>query len=126
MVQVAALLFALICIAVCLFQVALIFGAPWGELTLGGRWPGPLPMLGRILAGASIALLLTFAAIIVSRAGLAFQSLQAFAPSLSWVVVGYCALGSVANAATPSRRERAIWLPSVLCMLFLSTLVALS
>ena len=126
MIHFAALLFALMCIVISLFQAALIFGAPWGELTLGGRWPGQLPIFGRVLAGASLVLVLVFAGIIVSRAGLASQSLPVFPPNWSWVVVGYFALGSVANAATPSRRERAIWLPTVLFMLVLSTLVALS
>jgi len=126
MAQFAALLFAFISAAACLFQVALIFGAPWGELTLGGRWRGPLPLRARILAGVSLALLLAFAVIITARAGLAFQNVQAFAPTWSWVVVGYFVLGSVANAVTPSPRERAIWLPVVLGMLLLSVIVALS
>jgi len=126
MAQFAALLFAFISAAACLFQVALIFGAPWGELTLGGRWRGPLPLRARILAGVSLALLLAFAVIITARAGLAFQNVQAFALTWSWVVVGYFVLGSVANAVTPSPRERAIWLPVVLGMLLLSVIVALS
>jgi len=126
MAQFAALLFVFISAAACLFQVALILGAPWGELTLGGRWRGPLPLRARILAGVSLALLLAFAVIITARAGLAFQNVQAFALTWSWVVVGYFVLGSVANAVTPSPRERAIWLPVVLGMLLLSIIVALS
>ena len=32
----AAVIFAFLTLAVVVFQVALVFGAPWGEFTLGG------------------------------------------------------------------------------------------
>jgi len=45
---------------------------------------------------------------------------------LVWVVVAYCAVGTVANAVTPSRPERRLWLPVVAAMLLCSLVVALS
>lgn len=126
MVQIAAQIFILITAVVCAFQLALIFGAPWGEFTLGGRWRGRLPLVGKVLAGASLVLLMGLAVVIGSRAGLAFAGLQRFAPALAWVVVGYCAVGVLANAATRSRRERLIWLPVITSMLISSTVVATS
>ena len=126
MAQTAALLFVLLSFLVGAFQVALILGAPWGKFTLGGRWRNSLPPHARVIAGVSAALVGALAVVITARAGLAFAPLQSWAPTLSWVVVGYCALGTLANAVTPSRRERAVWLPVVLCMLVLSILVAMS
>ena len=126
MVQIAALFFVLITAVVCAFQLALIFGAPFGEFTLGGRWRGRLPLLGRVLAGASLIVLIAFAIVIGSRAGLAFSGLQRVAPVLAWGVVAYCAVGTIANAFTRSRRERMIWLPVVLSMLISSAVVAAS
>jgi hypothetical protein len=41
-------------------------------------------------------------------------------------VVAYCALGCLANAAMPSRRERQLWLPVVIAMLICSLAVAWS
>ena len=126
MAQTAALLFVLLSLLVGAFQVALILGAPWGEFTMGGRWRNSLPSHARFIAVVSAALVGAMAVVITARAGLAYVPLQSWAPTLSWVVVGYCALGTLANAVTPSRRERAAWLPVILCMLVLSILVATS
>jgi len=67
-----------------------------------------------------------FAIVVAACAGLAFKEMQPHAASLAWFVVGYCAVGTVANAANPSRCERAVWLPVVLSMLVPSKLIAAS
>jgi hypothetical protein len=126
MTKYAALLFALASSVVCAFQVALAFGAPWGEFTLGGRWRGSLPPKVRLVPLFSLVLLVGFAAVIVARANIAFPLLHEQSRHLAWVVVSYCALGSFANSITPSKRERNLWLPIVLLMLASSTVVALS
>ena len=48
--QIPAILYALIIVLVVLFQFCLIFGAPWGQITQGGRYEGPLPVTGRVAA----------------------------------------------------------------------------
>lgn len=126
MTKCAALLFTLASAGVGAFQIALALGAPWGELTLGGRWRGRLPSKLRLVPVVSLLLLVCFAAVILARAGFVVPLVQQNSHSLAWVVVGYCVLGSIANAATPSRRERNLWLPVVLCMLALSLVVATS
>jgi hypothetical protein len=126
MSTIAALIFILTTGFVVLFQLALVAGAPWGEWTMGGRWRGALPLSGRLIAGFSALLLLSFIIVIAARAQLGFLSLQGYAPIGTWVVVAYCALGCVANAATTSKRERRLWLPVVACMLAASLTVALS
>jgi hypothetical protein len=122
---VAAIGFAVLASAVIVFQLALVLGAPWGELTLGGRYRGALPLRLRAVPLASAVLIGGFSAIVLARAGLAFASLQGASGSLVWFVVAYCAAGVLANAATPSRRERALWLPVVGAMLLASAVVAL-
>ena len=122
----AALLFALISAGVGAFQVALALGAPWGEFTLGGRWRGSLPSMVRLIPLLSLLVLAFFGAVILARAGFGLPFLQPYSHSLAWVVVGYCVLGSIANAATPSKRERNLWLPVLLCMLASSLVVATS
>jgi hypothetical protein len=126
MTETAAVLFCLLALLVGAFQFALVVGAPWGEFTLGGRWKGSLPAHVRGLSLLSLLLLAVFAAVVVARAGLAFTEFLPHATKLAWCVVAYCAVGVAANAATPSRRERAVWLPVVLCMFVLSILVAAS
>lgn len=44
---------------VCVFQLALVFGAPWGEYTQGGQTKGKLNRAGRIGAAVSIVILIS-------------------------------------------------------------------
>jgi hypothetical protein len=125
MSDVAAILFAALAAVAVAFQLALACGAPWGEFTLGGKYRDQLPQRARLIPVVSAALLLGFALIVLARAGLAFANLRAASQHLIWFVVGYCVLGSVANAITPSRRERALWLPVLVLMLGSSTVVGL-
>lgn len=122
--QLAAVVFTLLTAVAIVFQAALVFGAPWGELTLGGKYRGKLPFAARILPVLSIVLLAGFAAVVLGRAGLAFAPVSS--PIRVWIVVGYCALGAVANFITPSRRERALWFPVLLVLLGCSLVVATS
>ena len=54
-------------VGVAAFQVALVFGAPWGAYTLGGGTDGALDMSGRVLAAVSCAILLVMATAILAR-----------------------------------------------------------
>lgn len=126
MPQAAAILFGLLTLIVVAFQVALVLGAPWGEYTLGGRWRGALPVTVRLIPLISLVLLVGLAVVTASRAGLGFSALRPHAQTWIWGVVAFCAVSCVANAVTPSRRERAVWLPVVLGKLGLSVMVAMS
>lgn len=103
------------------FQLALVAGAPWGALTQGGRVTGQLPMTARAVALFSAALLVFFIFLVQTRAH--SVSATRFRRAI-WVVVIYCALGIVANAATSSPAERLLWLPVVTAMFFASLHVA--
>ena len=126
MPQIAALLFVVASCVVGAFQMALALGAPWGEFTLGGRWRGRLPLAVRLIPLLSVVLLVFFCAVVLARARLALPQYQSLSQTLVWFVVGYCALGSIANVATPSKRERNVWLPVVLFMLASSLVVAVT
>jgi hypothetical protein len=123
--------FALLGTFAMLFQVALALGAPWGELTLGGRHRGALPGAWRLMPVFSGVLLAGFIGIVLARAGvlppgLLPAGIASLVPTLTWVVVGYNALGCVVNTITPSARERRLWVPVLVLMLASSTVVALS
>lgn len=124
MPTVATLVFLCLALMVCLFQAALVLGAPWGVRTLGGRWVGRLPVAGRIIAALSFLLMLAFALVVCARAGWVLADWRDTARLWIWIVVAYCALGTVANAATRSRQERRTWLPVVGLMLLSSLVVA--
>lgn len=97
------------------FQIALIFGAPWGRITQGGQTEGPLPRSGRVLAAASIAVLVGMALAILSADGL-WPGWPAWT---GWAAVAVTALSMVLNWITPSVAERKLWGPimTVLCVL---------
>lgn len=122
---VSAIFFAILAAAVTVFQTALVIGAPLGEFTLGGKYRGSLPPAIRLMPALSAVLLCGFAVVVVARAGIAFPELSGSSRVLTWLVVAYCAVGVVANFFTPSKRERAIWLPVVLLMLITSLIVAI-
>lgn len=120
----AALLFVVASCVVALFQIALALGAPWGEFTLGGRWRGALPATARLIPLLSVALLGCFCCVVLARAGLQVPVSWEPPSWAVWIVVAYCVLGLIANAASPSRRERQVWLPVVAAMLGASIIVA--
>jgi len=109
---------------VIVFQIALAFGMPWGELTWGGKFPGVLPMYMRGACILSAILLMAFALVVSVRAGLLLSSWQQASKTFIWVVIVYGALGVIANAVSPSYWERAIWLPVALVLLACGLIVA--
>lgn len=115
----SANLFSALTSAVVAFQIAIVAGAPWGALTQGGRVSGVLPTGARLFALFSAALLIFFIYLVRARAASSARYRRGI-----WGVVAYCALGIVANAATPSAAERMIWLPVVFAMFVTSLHVA--
>jgi hypothetical protein len=125
MLNVLVGIFVVLSSLVIFFQLALLFGAAWGEFTLGGKWRGRLPAKARLIPLVSALLIAAFIFIVLKRSGVDVLRFQVDLGSWIWVVVGYCGLGIVANAATPSQRERRIWLPIVSLMFCSSLGVAL-
>jgi hypothetical protein len=121
---IAARIFISLTAVVVAFQLALAAGAPWGELTMGGAFPGQLPPRMRVAAVGSAVILSALAAIIAARAGLAFPRWRRAARRLVWVVVAYTLVGVVLNAATPSAGERALWLPVTVVLAACAVVVA--
>lgn len=121
----AARIFTALASATGAFQLALAAGAPWGALTQGGTHTGVLPPTARALAVFSAVLLVLFIRLVRQRAGLSGLRNDSGPRWLIWIVVVYCAVGTIANAVTPSGAERALWLPVVIIMLGTSLRVAL-
>ena len=121
MVRAAAGGFAGLATLVVGFHLLVIAGAPWGAFTMGGRWPGVLPWPARGLSGISALMIAGMAAVVLAQAGV-----------LGWraprgamgAVLGLSVLGVVANAATPSGMERALWLPVTVALLVAALVVA--
>ncbi len=122
---IAAYLFMAVSLIVIGFQIALALGAPWGELTMGGRIKGKLPPLMRMAAFVQSLVIVFLNVIVLAKAQVAFQTLYGFSRTAIWFVFGFFILGSVMNLATPSKKERMLWAPVNITMVILSLIVAL-
>jgi hypothetical protein len=118
----AGLLAALVLLGVAAFQVAAAAGAPVGRYTQGGRHDGVLPRTNRIVAAVSVVLLAGMAAVVAGHAG---RGPFADPPSaLWWITVAYLAVGVLANLASRSPRERAVFAPVSAVALVLAVVAA--
>lgn len=126
MVQIAALLFALVIAGAVAFQLALAAGAPWGAYAMGGAFSGRFPPRMRVAAIVQAMVLTVLAVIVVSHAGLAGASVAEAAPWLVWLAVAVSAASLVLNAISPSAGERRIWVPVAIVLTLTSLVVAVS
>jgi hypothetical protein len=119
--RLAALIFAGLTGIVCLFQLALALGAPWGAYAMGGVFPGVYPPIMRISALVQIVLLALVALVVLSRAGVLLPSWAKASRWLMWIVAAFMGVSVILNLITPSGGERLIWAP-VTVVLFLASL----
>ncbi|GAA4682618.1 hypothetical protein [Nocardioides nanhaiensis] len=90
------------------FQAGLAAGAPWGSAAYGGRRPGPVPPRLRLVSGVAAG---AYAAAAVSLLDASAPARRRRRRRVLRVVRGYAAVGVVANAASRSPLERALWTP---------------
>ncbi len=117
--------FAFISTFAVLFQLALAFGAPWGEYAMGGHYPGKFPPEMRIAALIQGIIIVFMIIIVLARSGLSMRYLHHFSRKAIWFIVIYCAIGLLLNIITPSEKERMIWAPVLFFNLMFSTIVSL-
>lgn len=123
---IAAIIYAIVTFGVVAFQIALAAGAPWGAYAMGGASPGRFSPAMRVSAVVQALLLAGMAVVILARAELILPGWFGVSHWLVWVVVALTALSLVLNLITPSARERAIWVPTLLVLLISSLIVAFS
>lgn len=123
---IAATIYAFFTIVVALFQIALMLGAPWGHLAMGGKFPGRFPLKMRIAALIQALILTLLALIVLTRAGTILPAYYAFSNTAIWVVVGISATSLIMNLITPSKWERVLWAPVASILLACSAYIALS
>ena len=90
------------------FQVALAFGAPWGDHAYGGRAEtvnGRLPPAYRVMSAVAVPMLLFSSWIILAKADLVTGGGDWVNVAI-WFVFGYLVLNTVANLASSSKVER--------------------
>lgn len=122
---VSAIIFSALTAIVILFQGCLAAGVPWGEASMGGRYPGKYPPKMRIVAVVNMLILGFFAALVLAEAGIMFPQLHPISGVGIWIVVVFFGIATVMNTITPSKIER-IWAPVALLQLITSIIVAVS
>lgn len=119
----AAVAFTAVMVALAVFQIALIAGAPIGHFAWGGQ-DRVLPRGKRIGSGFSIVLYALFSFVVLQRAGLV-EMLPAFIVDVGiWVIVAYSALGILMNGISRSKHERYTMVPVCVVLTVLSLVVA--
>lgn len=108
------------------FQFALALGAPWGELAMGGKYPGQFPVRLRVAALVQIGLLLILSVVVLTRAGMMFSEYYSESRFVIWIVVIFYLVGAVLNAITPSEKERMLWLPVCIGLVICVSFIAIS
>lgn len=117
--QTIALIYAMLCLLVIGFQIALILGAPWGRITQGGQVEGSLPLSGRLAAFVSIFILAAMALAALSAAGMSGLLGPVVGPVqvpdwprwTGWTAFGAQCVVALFNWITPSAPERRLWGP---------------
>ena len=108
-----------------IFQGCLAAGVPWGEASMGGRYPGKYPPKMRFVAIINMLVLSFMALLVLSDADLLLPQLKQISRIGIWFVVAFFTLSTVLNSITPSKIER-IWAPVALIQLIASIIVGIS
>ena len=123
---VSAYIFCVFTAVVVIFQLALALGAPWGEMAMGGKYPGRFPPKMRVAALIQLLLLLLVALVVLVRAGLVFDEYFEISKSAAWFVVALFVVSTFLNVITPSKKERMMGAPIAIILLACSLIVARS
>lgn len=121
----ATIIFVILLVAVALVQLALAFGAPLGELTLGGRYKGQLPMKLRFATLIQILILCLFAIMALAKAQLAFEKLYSASIVGMWFIVIFFVFGNVMNWSSRSKKERYVMGPANTIALICALIIAI-
>ncbi len=116
LVQLAALAACVVLAGLALLQAALVSGAPLGRFAWGGQHE-VLPTGLRVGSAVSIVLYAAFGYIALAKAGMVpLLASGAVTSVVTWVLMGYFALGVLMNALSRSKPERAVMTPVALVL----------
>ncbi len=113
-------------IALALFQLAIVLGAPLGEYAFGGQNPGVLPVRLRIASFFSFVLALGISGHYLAQLGVLNPLLDADLNSLvNWFLVGFASLAALMNNITRSDKEKRLWGSTTIAMLLAAVTIAI-
>ena len=129
-VETAAIAAAVLFGVVALFQLALALGVPWGAFAFGGRAArdnGTLPPAYRGASAVTAVVLVLFAVVILTRAGVIGASGDStLVTVMSWVIVAFMAINTPMNLLGRHWLEKYVFGGITLVLVVLCAVVAAS
>ncbi len=126
LITLLTILALIILLALTIFQLALVFGAPLGAYAWGGQHK-VLPTNLRVSSVGSIILYILFAGVIASKAGFISGLILPQTVNFSmYVFAAYLTLGIFMNAISKSKKERLVMAPVAAVLAVCFWFVALS
>lgn len=124
--KLAAIIILIIFTSLAIFQVSLVFGAPFGHFAWGGQ-NKVLPLQFRIGSIISVLLYVLFCLIALDKSHTRniFKK-QQVSQIGSWVIVGYSFVGIFMNGLSKSNSERNLMTPLTAIIFLLFLLIAMS
>ncbi len=127
-VETAAIVATVLLGLMALFQVGLALGAPWGGAAYGGRAVADdrrLPPTYRVASAVTAVVLVIFAAVILTRAGLLGSSGSSTLVTVaSWAIVAFMALNTPMNLMGKHWVEKYVFGGITLALAVLCAIVA--
>lgn len=108
-----------------IFQLALVFGAPLGAYTLGGK-AGKLSRGKRIYLLLEVVLTILALLIVYVQSQLIIQTYYNFANWAIWFVVAFYLFISLTHMINRNQWQRCIWAPVYIVLLTASVFIAFS
>jgi hypothetical protein len=113
-------------IALALFQLAILLGAPLGEYAFGGQIVGKLPNRYRIASALSFLIALAIAGHYLAQLGVIPTLLnQNLNQLVNWGLVAFNVPAAILNNITRSQKEKRLWGGTTIANLLASLIVAL-
>ena len=129
-VETVAIVAAILFVGMAVFQIVAALGAPVGAMLYGGRAAkedGRLPLAYRIGSAVGAVLLVLFAIVILTRAGVIGTSGDStLVVIVSWAIVAYMALNTPMNFMGKHWVERYVFGGMTLMLVVLCAIVAAS
>ena len=113
-------------VALALFQLAIVLGAPLGEYAYGGQGVGKLPIQYRIASVLSFLIALAIAGHYLAQLGLLPMLLdENLNQIVNWGLVVFNIPAAILNNITRSQKEKRLWGGTTIANLLASVIVAL-
>lgn len=113
-------------LAVALFQLAIVLGAPVGEYAYGGQHQGVLPTRFRATSVVSMLIMLAVAGHYMAQLGVFSPLLDEAGNAIAnWGFVAFFALSALMNNISKSEKEKRVFGSITIAMLLSAILVAL-